>query len=605
MSYRVPRSEIHFLLEQVIDTPALLALPGHDELSLDLFYAVLDEAAKFIEQEVVPLNRQGDLQPAQLKDQQVVTSPGFKQAFSSFAQAGWQGLQHSASIGGQELPKLIGAIFHENLNAGSAAFALCPLLTDSVIETFSEAATQAQKDQYLPAMLEGRWTGTMNLTESQAGSDLSQVACLATPQDDGSYRLVGEKIYISYGDHDLAENIIHLVLARTPNAPAGIKGLSLFIVPKFLVHDQGAYVAGTANDVYCASLEHKLGLHGSPTAVMLYGNNQGEVGEGAIAYLIGEPYRGLEYMFITMNAARYAIALQGLAVADRALYSAHAYAAERKQGVDVARQLPAPIAIAQHPDVERMLQTMRALTEGTRAFSYQAAWLKDMALKHPDPVQRQEYQSHYEFYVPIVKGFATEMVNEVTSLGLQVHGGMGFIEETGVAQFYRDARILPIYEGTTAIQANDFIGRKILRDGGAVALDLVQQMRATLAEVKAVDKGPDVDGFALIARHLESAIDAYEQATQFTLANAKQSLAAVFLGSVPFLMLAGTVHAGWQMARAALACARQTQEGRSTDFHTKKMASCVAYAAFVLPRTQTYAASILDGQTVSSYSHCV
>lgn len=594
MSYRVPRSDIHFLLEHIIDTPALFGLPGNEELSLDLFHAVLDEAARFIEQEVVPLNQAADLTPPQLQNGVVTTTPGFKNAFSNFGQAGWQGLQHDAAIGGQDLSKLMGAIFGENMSAASAAFALCPLLTDSVIETFTEAATQEQKDTYLPAMLEGRWTGTMNLTESQAGSDLSMVKSVATPQNDGSYRVQGEKIFISYGDHDLAENIIHLVLARTPDAPAGIRGLSLFIVPKFLAHDQGEYKKGARNDVYCASLEHKLGLHGSPTAVMLYGDNKGEVGQGAIGYLIGELHRGLEYMFITMNAARYAIALQGLAVADRALFSAQSYAAERKQGGDLERKLPAPVSIEYHPDVERMLQTMRALTEGTRAVAYHAAWLKDMALKTEDETQRQDYQTQYEFYVPIVKGFATEMVNEVTSLGVQVHGGMGFIEETGVAQYMRDCRVFSIYEGTTAIQANDLIGRKVVRDEGAVALSLVQHIRDTLPLLQ---QQPNHKALAFIGLRLEQACQAYEQAVASLVTLHKdQNPQAVYLGSVPFLMLSGVLLGGWKMAQSALVCAESAD-----PFAVQKMSTAVFYAAQILPRASMYSSAISDGEVLSLY----
>lgn len=591
MSYHVPRADIHFLLEHIIDTQALLDLPGNEDLSLALIHAVLDEGAKFIEQEVAPLNKKSDLHPAFIKEGQVLTTPGFKAVFTNFAQAGWQGLQHSADIGGQALPKLVGAIFQENMNAASAAFALCTLLSDSVIETFAEAATPEQKAQYLPAMLEGRWTGTMNLTESQAGSDLSQVKCMATPQDDGSYKLQGEKIFISYGDHDLAENIIHLVLARTPGAPAGINGLSLFIVPKYLVQDQGAYREGTRNDVHCASLEHKLGLHGSPTAVMVYGSNQGDVGPGAVGYLIGELNRGLEYMFITMNAARYAIAMQALGVADRALGSAQTYAKERKQGVDLQRELQPPVAISQHPDVIRMLQIMRGLTEGTRAFSYQAAWFKDMALKSPEPAQREYYQAQYEFYVPIVKGFATEMVNEVSSLALQVHGGMGYIEETGVTQYMRDSRVFSIYEGTTAIQANDLIGRKLLRDKAKVALIIAEQIEGTIAELEA-----QIDSAKLlhIAARLKEACEAYRAAIGALLTfHQQQNPQAVYVGSVPFLMLSGVLLGGWQMAKAALVCVNTTDE-----FPQQKMQTAIFYAAHILPRVTMHSSTIIDGAQV-------
>lgn len=602
MDYQAPIDDIRFVLHELAGLKDILALPGFEDISVDLVDAVLQENARFAEQAIAPLNRVGDTSHPVWADGHVTTSPGFRKAFKDFADAGWQGLNHSAELGGQGLPKLVAAPASENINAASLAFALCPLLTDGVIEALVEVGTPEQQALFVPPMLEGRWTGTMNLTEPQAGSDLAQVATRAVPQDDGTYRLSGQKIFITYGEHDMADNIVHLVLARTPEAPKGVKGLSLFIVPKFLVNDDGTL--GKRNDVWCASLEHKLGIHGSPTAVLLYGSGQGDVEDGAVGHLVGKENEGLRYMFIMMNAARYAVGVQGVSLSETATQQAAAYAHERVQGQALLGS-DGPVTIAHHPDVQRMLLSMRALTEGSRALAYVAAAANDMSRHHPDQAVRDANKALYEYFVPVVKGFSTEVSVEVASLGIQVHGGMGFIEETGVAQFYRDARILPIYEGTTAIQANDFIGRKILRDGGAVALDLAQQMRTTLAEVKAVDNGPDIEGFALIARNLESAIDVYEQTTQFMLANAKQSLAAVFLGSVPFLMLAGTVHAGWQMARAALACARQTQEGRSTDFHTKKMASCVAYAAFVLPRAQTYATSILDGQTVSSYSHSV
>lgn len=600
MDYQAPIDDIRFVLHELAGLRDVLALPGFEEISIDLVDAVLQENARFAEQAIAPLNKVGDVSHPVLTNGNVKTSPGFKEAFKEFAEAGWQGLNHSAELGGQGLPKLLAAPASENLNAAGLAFSLCPLLTDGVIEALAEVGSSEQKALFVPPLIEGRWTGTMNLTEPQAGSDLAQVATRAVPQEDGTYRLSGQKIFITYGEHDMADNILHLVLARTPEAPKGVKGISLFIVPKFLVEQDGTL--GKRNDVWCASLEEKLGIHGSPTAVLLYGAGNGDVGEGAVGHLVGKENEGLKYMFIMMNAARYAVGIQGVAVSEAVLQRAVAYAHERVQGQAIQGS-DGPVTIAHHPDVQRMLLTMRALTEGSRALAYVAATANDISRHHPDEAVRNENKALYEYFVPVVKGFSTETSLEVASLGIQVHGGMGFIEETGVAQFYRDARILPIYEGTTAIQANDFIGRKVLRDEGTVAAALVLQMRATLADVKAV-QGPDADGFALIARHLESAIDAYEQATQFVLGNTRQ-LEATFLGSVPYLMLAGTVHAGWQMARAALACARQTQEGRSTDFHTKKLATCVAYAAYVLPRTSSYGASILEGNIVSSYAKCV
>lgn len=599
MDYQAPIDDIRFVLHELAGLREVLAMPGFEDVTHDLVDAVLHENARFAEQAVAPLNRVGDTSPPVWDDGQVTTSPGFSKVFRSYAEAGWQGLNHSAELGGQGLPKLVAAPATENMNAASLAFSLCPLLTDGVIEALAEVGTPEQQARFISPMLEGRWTGTMNLTEPQAGSDLAQVTTRAVRQDDGSYRLSGQKIFITYGEHDMAENIVHLVLARTPEAPKGVKGISLFIVPKYQVNDDGSL--GKRNDVWCASLEHKLGIHGSPTAVLLYGSGKGDVGEGAIGYLVGQENEGLKYMFIMMNAARYAVGIQGVALSEVATQHALAYAHERVQGQSLQGS-DGPVTIAHHPDVRRMLLTMRALTEGSRALAYVAAAANDLSRHHPDEAVRTENRAIYEYFVPVVKGFCTETSVEVASLGIQVHGGMGFIEETGVAQFYRDARILPIYEGTTGIQANDFIGRKIARDGGAVAIALAQQMRATVADLKAVQKGGDAEGVALIARNLEVAIDAYEQATQFVLQNIRQSLEPVFLGSVPYLMLAGTVHAGWHMARAALVCARHSQEGRSTDFHTKKLASCVAYAAYVLPRAQGYATGILEGQVVASYS---
>ncbi|UHL65168.1 acyl-CoA dehydrogenase [Paralcaligenes sp. KSB-10] len=599
MSYRAPTQDIRFVIKELADLAGVLALPGFEEVSDDLVEAVLEENARFVEQAVAPLNHGADTSPALWEDGAVRTSPGFQKAFREFAAGGWQGLQHEPEWGGQGLPKLVGAPASENINAASLAFSLCPLLTDGVIEALITVGTKEQQDRFIPPLLEGRWTGTMNLTEPQAGSDLALVATKAVPQDDGSYRLSGQKIFITYGEHDLAENIVHLVLARTPDAPAGVKGISLFIVPKFLVKDDGSL--GVRNDVWCASIEHKLGIHGSPTAVLLYGSGKGEAGEGAVGYLVGEENRGLEYMFIMMNAARYAVGLQGIAVSERALQHAEAYARERIQGRALEGSA-GPVAIIHHPDVQRMLMTMRALTEGARAVAYVAASACDKARHHADSGVRKQHQAVYEYLVPIVKGFSTENAVEIASLGIQVHGGMGFIEETGAAQYYRDARILPIYEGTTAIQANDFVGRKTLRDGGAVAKALAKEMRATVAELEAARAGADRPGLDLIARRLGLAVDAYERAVDYVLANAKESLRAVFLGSVPYLMLSGTVLAGWQMARAALASCRHIESGSTDRYYAQKFATSVFYAAHILPRAEALSTALLEGQLATQYA---
>ncbi|CAM5779036.1 acyl-CoA dehydrogenase [Castellaniella caeni] len=598
MTYQVPTQDVRFVLRELADLPGVLALPGFEEVSDDLVDAVLDENARFVEQEIAPLNRAGDTQPARWDDGVVHTTPGFRAAFQAFVQGGWQGLPHEAEFGGQGLPKLLAAPVTESINAGNLSFSLCPLLTDGVIEALSMVGTPEQKARFIPALLEGRWTGTMNLTEPQAGSDLALLKTRALKQDDGSYRLSGQKIFITYGDHDMAENIIHLVLARTPDAPKGVKGISLFIVPKFLVNDDGGL--GKRNDVYCASLEHKLGIHGSPTAVLLYGSGKGDVGEGAVGYLIGEENRGLEYMFIMMNAARYAVGLQGVAVAERALQHAEAYAAERVQG-NALEGSAGPVAIANHPDVARMLGVMRGLAEGARAVAYVAAGYRDKAAHAADEAERARCKAVYEYCVPIVKAFSTESSVEVASLGVQVHGGMGFIEETGAAQYYRDARILPIYEGTTAIQANDFIGRKIVRDGGAVAHAQIAGMRATAAALQSAP-GAHAEALSAIGARLDAAAQAYESAVGYVLGHVREDVRGVFAGSVPCLMLAGTAHAGWQLGRAALAAARALESGATDAFFTRKIATAVQYAAHVLPRTGALDAEIQAGGLADRYA---
>ncbi|HUH60429.1 MAG TPA: acyl-CoA dehydrogenase [Candidimonas sp.] len=600
MSYRAPTEDIRFVLKELAELDSVLALPGYEDVTEDVVDAVLEENARFVEQALAPLNRGGDTSPAKLTDGEVTTSPGFKTAFDEFAKGGWQGLQHEQEWGGQGLPKLVGAPCSENMNAANLAFSLCPLLTDGVIEALTEAGSPEQQALFIPPMLEGRWTGTMNLTEPQAGSDLALVASRAVKQEDNSYRLSGQKIFITYGEHDMAENIVHLVLARTPDAPKGVKGISLFIVPKFLVNPDGTL--GKRNDVWCASLEHKLGIHGSPTAVLLYGSGKGDVGEGAIGYLVGQENRGLEYMFIMMNAARYAVGIQGIALSERATQHAIAYANDRVQG-QALEGSAGPVAIANHPDVQRMLLTMKSLTEGARAVAYVAAAARDKARRHVDDAVRARNKALYEYLVPIVKAYSTEVSVEVASLGIQVHGGMGFIEETGAAQYYRDARILPIYEGTTAIQANDFVGRKVLRDGGAVAKALAGEMRATVAHLEkaAGAQGEDADALALIARRLSAGINAYESAIQFVLTNAASDVRSVFLGSVPLLMLAGVVHGGWQMARAALICSQHGSQGTGNAFHRQKLATSVFYAAHILPRADSLAAAILEGQVANRY----
>ena len=584
MSYRAPVTDMLFVMKELAGLEAVAKLPGFEEAGLDTAQAVLEECARFNEQVVAPLDRAGDTDPSSWSAGEVRTTPGFKQAFRQFGEGGWQGLQHPAEFGGQGLPKTIGAACIEMLNSANLSFALCPLLTDGAIEALLTAGSQEQKQQYIPKMIEGAWTGTMNLTEPQAGSDLSLVRTRAEPQPDGSHKIFGTKIFITYGEHDMADNIVHLVLARVTGAPEGVKGISLFVVPKFMVKADGSL--GARNDVHCVSIEHKLGIKASPTAVLQYGDKGGAVG-----YLIGQENRGLEYMFIMMNAARYAVGVQGIAVAERAYQKAVAYARERVQSRPVDGSVAGSATIIHHPDVKRMLMTMRAFTEGCRAMALVSAAAYDAAHAHPDAETRKSNQAFYEFLVPLVKGFSTEMSLEVASLGVQVHGGMGFIEETGAAQHLRDAKILTIYEGTTAIQANDLVGRKTARDGGAVARAVAAQIEATEGEL--AQHGSD-NAKAMLKR-LRAARQAFLDVVNFVVERGKNDPNAVFAGSVPYLMLGGNLAAGWQMARALLVAEQRLGAGEQVDFMRAKVQTARFYADHILSRVPGLRDSIVDG----------
>jgi alkylation response protein AidB-like acyl-CoA dehydrogenase len=587
MSYKAPLREMQFVVHELAGLRTVQALPGFEDASDEIVGAVLEECSKLMSEVIAPLNRVGDTQPARWADGAVTTSPGFQRAFRAFVDGGWQGVMHPSRHGGQGLPKLVATPCLEMLQAANLSFALCPLLTDGAIEAFLIAGSEEQQQRYVPKLIDGSWTGTMNLTEPQAGSDLSLVRTRAERQSDGRYRIFGQKIFITYGEHDLAENIVHLVLARTSDAPPGVKGLSLFVVPKFVPGVDGRI--GARNDVYCASLEHKLGIKGSPTAVLIFGDGRGELGPGAIAELVGEENRGLEMMFIMMNAARFQVGLQGIAIGERAYQQAAAFARERVQGRAVEGS-PGPVAIIEHPDVRRMLMFMRSHIEAARAIAYVAAAYGDLARHHSDSGERARSQALYEYLVPVVKGWSTEMAVEVTSVGIQVHGGMGFIEETGAAQHYRDARILPIYEGTTAIQANDLLGRKTVRDAGATAGLLIEQMRATLAQLR-TQSGDD---FAAIATQLESAIVAYRAAIDYFLRGFGGDIRAAFAGSVPYLKLAGIVLGGWQLARAAL-IARQRLATGDDPFYRAKIATARFFADHVLSTVPALLAAIEAG----------
>jgi alkylation response protein AidB-like acyl-CoA dehydrogenase len=592
MSYVAPVKDMLFCMKELAGIEAIAGLPGFEDAGLDTARAVLEECARFSGEVLAPLNRQGDLQPSAWKDGVVTTTPGFKEAFRQFGEGGWQGLQHPGDFGGQGLPKTIGAACIEMVNSANLSFALCPLLTDGAIEALLTAGTREQQDQFIPKMISGEWTGTMNLTEPQAGSDLALVRTRAEPLGDGRYRLFGTKIYITFGEHDMAENIVHLVLARVAGAPEGVKGISLFIVPKFLLNADGSL--GARNDVWCLSIEHKLGIKASPTAVLQFGaqGGAGLDGPGAIGTLVGEENRGLEYMFIMMNAARYAVGVQGIAIAERSYQQAAAFAKERVQSRPVDGSVAGSATIIHHPDVRRMLMTMRAYTEGCRAMAMVAAAAFDAAHHDPDLEARKQNQAFYEFLVPLVKGYSTEMSIEVASLGVQVHGGMGFIEETGAAQYLRDARILTIYEGTTAIQANDLVGRKTARDGGRVARGIAAQVAATEAELAASTS----DAAKSVRRRLGAARQAFEQVVEFVVAEAKARPNAVFAGSVPYLMLAGNLVAGWQLARALLAAERLQAAGEGdAAFLAAKVATARFYAEHLLSRAPAQRDAIVEG----------
>jgi alkylation response protein AidB-like acyl-CoA dehydrogenase len=583
MSYKAPLKDMLFGIRHLAAIDELATIPAFADAGFETAQAVLEECAKFNEGVLSPLNWAGDQNPSSWKQGVVTTTPGFKEAFKQYVDGGWQGLQHPLDFGGQGLPKTIGAACGEMLNSANMSFALCPLLTDGAIEALLTAGSDELKATYLEKLVSGQWTGTMNLTEPQAGSDLAAVRSRAEPQPDGTYKVFGTKIYITYGEHDMAENIVHLVLARVTGAPEGVKGISLFVVPKFMVQADGS--PGARNDVHCVSIEHKLGIKASPTAVLQYGDHGGAVG-----YLVGHENRGLEYMFIMMNSARYAVGMQGIAIAERAYQKAVQFAKDRVQSRPVDGSLPGSGPIIHHPDVKRMLMTMRAYTEGCRAMAAVAAAAYDAAHHHPDADTRKQNQSFYEFMVPLVKGYSTEMSLEVTSMGVQVHGGMGFIEETGAAQYYRDAKILTIYEGTTAIQANDLVGRKTSRDGGQTARAIAGQIEVTEAELLAQGSPAAL----AVAKRLQAARLALLDVIDFVAGNTKASPNAVFAGSVPYLMLAGNVVAGWQMARALLVAEQALTSGDAGDFGADFMRAKITTARFYADHLLTKAPGIRD-----------
>ena len=576
-AYVAPLKDIRFVLSELAGLAEVAKLPGYAEATPDTVDAILEEAAKFAGGVLDPLNHTGDQEGSRWKDGAVTTPKGFKEAYRQYVEGGWGALPIDAEWGGQGLPRLVATPVEEMWCSANMSFSLCPMLTQGAIHALELRGAPALQKTFLPKMASGEWTGTMNLTEPQAGSDLALLKTRAAREGD-HYRISGQKIFITFGEHDYTDNIVHLVLGRTPDAPEGVKGISLFIVPKFLVNADGTL--GARNGAHCASIEHKLGIHGSPTAVMVF--------DKAVGYLVGEENHGLEYMFIMMNAARFAVGLEGVAIAERAYQRALAYAKERVQGRDLASGGTVPII--RHPDVRRMLMLMKSQTEAMRALAYVVAAALDVTARHPDAKVREQNQAFVDLMIPVVKGWSTETGTEVASLGVQVHGGMGFIEETGAAQHLRDARITTIYEGTTGIQANDLVGRKIAREGGATA-------KAWLAHLKAFDaelaKSAHAD-IKTIRASLATGAAAVGDSVDYIVANAGKDVLSTFAGAVPFLRLMGIVAGGWQMARAALAAEKKLVAGDKA-FYAAKIATARFYADQVLVQAPALRDTVVKG----------
>jgi 3-(methylthio)propanoyl-CoA dehydrogenase len=570
MSYVAPLKDMRFVLNELAGLEEVAKLPGYQDATPDTVGAILEGASKFASEVLDPINFSGDREGSKYAAGEVRTPKGFKDAYKKFCEGGWNALPFEAEWGGQGLPKLVSTPVQEMWKSSNMSFSLCPLLTQGAIEALLLRGSEPLKKAYLPSMVEGKWTGTMNLTEPQAGSDLALVKTKAQKTGD-HYLISGQKIFITYGEHDLAENIVHLVLARTPDAPEGVKGISLFIVPKFVPNQDGT--PGKRNTAKCASIEHKLGIHASPTAVMVY--------EKAVGYLVGEENRGLEYMFIMMNAARFAVGLEGVAIAERAFQRALAFAKERVPGRDLVGG-GGSVPIIRHPDVRRMLMLMKSQAEAMRALAYTTAAALDFAQRHPDKELRKKHQAFADLMIPVVKGWCTETGIEVASLGVQVHGGMGFVEETGAAQYLRDARITTIYEGTTGIQAMDLVGRKIAREGGATA-------KAWLGELKKLDAR--LAGHAEIRKALAEGVKAVEDCVDFIVGT--KDPRAQFAGAVPFLELMGIVAGGWQMARAALAAEKKLSEDQA--FYEAKIATVRFYADHVLVQAPGLRNTVVNG----------
>jgi alkylation response protein AidB-like acyl-CoA dehydrogenase len=580
--YAAPLDDIRFVLENVVDLAGLTKFDAYQHVDPDTVHGVLEENARFMEQLVAPLNHSGDVQHSRWSDGTVTTPDGFKEAYQQYVSAGWGGVPFPADYGGGGFPWLVGIAMQEIMQEANLAFSMCPLLTQGAIDLLLHHGDEAQREQYLPKMVSGEWTGTMNLTEPQAGSDVGAITTKAVPADDGSgsWRITGQKIFITFGEHDMADQIVHLVLARVPDAPPGTKGISCFIVPKLLVNEDGSL--GGRNNVQCVSIESKMGINASPTCVMSY--------EDAVGYLIGEPNSGMRYMFTMMNNARLSVGLQGLALGERAYQRAVAYAHERHQGRAPGAPAGEQSLIVDLPDVRRMLLTMRALNEAVRALIYLNAECLDHAAHHPDPDVRQQRQELADLLTPITKGWGTDMGVEVTSLAIQVFGGMGYIEETGVAQYYRDARIAPIYEGTNGIQAMDLVGRKLPMRAGGVVTDYLASVAATAEEATAAGPALSPIGERLVEGHA-----AVKEATDWLMTNGLADPTNALAGATPYLRMSGLLTGGWLLARSAVAAQRRLDAGDDSEQLHQKVVTARFFCDQLLPQTLGLVAAVTAG----------
>jgi 3-(methylthio)propanoyl-CoA dehydrogenase len=569
-TYSAPLNDIRFVFEHVTPLSELASLEAFSHADPDLVLGLLEEAGRFASQAIAPTNRDGDLEGSRLDGDQVVTPESFKRVYSQYVEAGWGAVQHPTEFGGGGFPLLVANAVKEMITSANMAFSLGPLLTTGAVYLLEHHGDDEQLQTYVPKMVSGEWTGTMNLTEPQAGSDVGAVTTKAVPQDDGSYRITGQKIYITYGEHDLADNIIHLVLARLPDAPPGTKGISLFLVPKYHVQDDGSL--GERNDVKVIGLEHKLGIHASPTCTMAFGEDDG----GAVGYIVGEPHTGMRSMFTMMNDARLGVGLQGLAIAERAYQQSVEYAQERRQGRAPTAEKGEQSPIIEHADVRRMLLTMKAYIEAMRCLTYANAFALDQAHRAEDAGVREHQQKVADLLTPLSKAWCTDLGVELTSIAVQIHGGMGYVEETGVAQHYRDAKIAAIYEGTNGIQALDLVGRKLPYDGGAFVKGFIGELRDIADELP--------DGLSSIADHLRDGIGSLEEATDWIFAHSENPN-DVFAGATPYLRLFGTVVGGAYLARGAAAAQRQLDAGEGdTEFLESKVVTARFYAEQLLPQ---------------------